>query len=52
MALVQRELDVYVTLVNTSRRRANRKAVLPKAAPINIYEQPNQYGARDFKVSP
>lgn len=50
MGLLQNELDLYVKLVNTSSRRANRKVVLPHDAPMNIYESPDKYGSKDFKV--
>lgn len=51
MPLVQRELDLYKELVNTSPRRATRKAMLPNDAPLNIYEWPEKYGSKDFGVS-
>lgn len=50
MPLIQKELDLYVYRYNTSPRRANRKSVLPTDAPLQVYEQPSNYGAEDYKA--
>lgn len=50
MPLVQQELNLYVYRFNTSGRRTNCKAVLPTAAPIEIYENPSKFGVTDLKA--
>lgn len=48
---LQKEADSYVYSTNTSRRRANRRKVLPNGVPDVMFEHPESVGARDFKVS-
>ena len=48
---LQKEADSYVYSTNTSRRRANRRKVLPNGVPDVMFENPESVGALDFKVS-
>jgi hypothetical protein len=47
---IQSELDKYVHRNNSTRKRADRKKVLPHGIPDIIFEQPDQFEAVDFKV--
>jgi len=48
---LQKEADSYVYDHNTSRRRANRRKILPNGIPDVMFENPETVDARDFKVS-
>jgi hypothetical protein len=48
---LQKEADSYVYSTNTSRRRVNRRSVLPNGVPDVMFEHPEIVGALDFKVS-
>jgi len=48
---LQKEADSYVYSTNTSRRRVNRRSVLPNGVPDVMFEHPESVGALDFKVS-
>ena len=47
---LQEELDQYVKLHNTTRRRANKKKVLPHGIPEQMLRLPKSVGVLDFKV--
>jgi hypothetical protein len=47
---LQREADSYVYDHNTTRRRANRRKVLPNGIPDVMFEYPETVDALDFKV--
>ena len=47
---LQKEADSYVYDHNTSRRRANRRKILPNGVPDVMFENPESFDARDFKV--
>ncbi|KAG9124323.1 hypothetical protein FRC07_012033 [Ceratobasidium sp. 392] len=51
MPLTQAELNIYTEFHNSTPRRANRKSVLPHAAPVRVYEYPEHYCTRDFKIT-
>lgn len=48
---LQKEADSYVYNHNTSRRRANRRKILPNGIPDAIFENPELVDTCDFKVS-
>jgi hypothetical protein len=48
---LQKEADSYVYSTNTSRRRVNRRSVLPNGVPDVMFEHLEIVGALDFKVS-
>ena len=48
---LQREADTYVYGHNTTRRRADRRKVLPSGVPDVMFENPESADALDFKVS-
>jgi hypothetical protein len=47
---LQKEADSYVFNHNTSRRRANRRKVLPNGIPDVMFEHPASVDACNFKV--
>jgi hypothetical protein len=47
---LQKEADSYVSSHNTSRRRADRRKILPNGIPDVMFKYPESVGARDFKV--
>ena len=48
--MLQRELDAYVFMHNTTRRRANRRKILPQGIPDIMFEKSHTVDASDFKV--
>ena len=48
---LQKEVDSYVRIHNTTRRRANRHKVLPNGIPDGMFHNPETVNALDFKVS-
>jgi hypothetical protein len=48
---LQKEADSYIYSHNTSRRRANRRKILPNGIPDVMFENPESVDARDFKVT-
>ncbi|KIM38531.1 hypothetical protein M413DRAFT_20009 [Hebeloma cylindrosporum] len=48
---IQLELDGYVSMVNNSRKRADRNKILPHGVPNDIDESPERFGALDFKIT-
>jgi len=48
---LQRELDSYVHLHNTTARRANHRKTLPHGVPDTMFEYPQTVGALDFKIT-
>jgi hypothetical protein len=46
----QKELDGYVKIHNTTRRRANKHKILPHGIPEYMFRHPASVGAYDFKV--
>ncbi|KZT53342.1 hypothetical protein CALCODRAFT_404512, partial [Calocera cornea HHB12733] len=47
---LQRKLDEYVHMYNSSRPRADKNKVLPVGIPNDILEHPARYGAKNFKI--
>ncbi|GJE88520.1 hypothetical protein PsYK624_046030 [Phanerochaete sordida] len=47
---LQRELDSYVYRHNTSARRANKHKSLPHGIPDRIFEHPEKFGGKDYKI--
>ena len=47
---LQKEADAYVYDHNTSRRRSSHRKILPNGAPDVMFENPESFDARDFKV--
>ncbi|THU87531.1 hypothetical protein K435DRAFT_593318, partial [Dendrothele bispora CBS 962.96] len=46
----QAELDVYVDLINTTKRRAQTHKILPHGSPDDIDENAHRYNALNFKI--
>lgn len=47
---LQSKLDTYRTEANDTRPRYNRHKVLPLGRPVEIFENPEEYGTLDFGV--
>lgn len=47
---VQKELDAYMLRLNQTKKRYDRNKILPHGPPNDIYNNPELYGAMDFKV--
>jgi hypothetical protein len=49
---MQRELDSYTTMFNTTKKRRDKNKLLPQGArPEDMFLQPEMVNVRDFKVS-
>lgn len=48
---LQKEVDSYVRIHNTTRRRASRHSVLSNGIPDAMFYNPETVDALDFKVS-
>ncbi|KAF9056938.1 hypothetical protein BDP27DRAFT_1152244, partial [Rhodocollybia butyracea] len=46
----QAELDEYVEINNSTRKRAQKNKILPHGPPDDIEEHPENYGAMNFRV--
>ncbi|KIK57129.1 hypothetical protein GYMLUDRAFT_247381 [Collybiopsis luxurians FD-317 M1] len=46
----QAELDAYIDLINTTKKRAQKHKVLPHRPPDDIDEHPENYNMMNFKV--
>ncbi|KAJ7650764.1 hypothetical protein FB45DRAFT_820169 [Roridomyces roridus] len=47
---LQAELDAYMDRLNDTQKRADRNKILPHGVPSDVFENPEEYGALDFKV--
>ena len=47
---LQREVDAWVHQRNWTKRRANRKKILPNGIPMLILQKPHKWNAADYKV--
>lgn len=47
---IQREVDAWVHQRNWTKRRADRKKVLPNGIPMLILQKPHIWKAADYKV--
>ena len=47
---IQRELDAWVYQRNWTKRRADRKKLLPNGIPMLILQKPHKWKAADYKV--
>jgi hypothetical protein len=48
---IQREVDAWVHQRNWTKRRSDRKKVLPNGIPMIILQKPHKWKAADYKVS-
>ncbi|KAH9927320.1 uncharacterized protein B0H18DRAFT_926645 [Fomitopsis serialis] len=47
---LQRETDAWVHLQNWTKRRADRKKVLPNGIPMLVMQKPHKFNAADYKA--
>jgi len=47
---IQREVNAWVHQCNWTKRRADRKKVLPNGIPMIILQKPHKWKAADYKV--
>ncbi|KAF9447700.1 hypothetical protein P691DRAFT_637646, partial [Macrolepiota fuliginosa MF-IS2] len=47
---LQRKINYYIGLVNNKRKRKDKNKILPHGVPEDIFWEPEQYRACDFKV--
>ncbi|KDR77552.1 hypothetical protein GALMADRAFT_65908 [Galerina marginata CBS 339.88] len=47
---LQSELDAWADRVNNTRKRADRNKILPHGVPNDIYNNPERFGALNFKI--
>ncbi|KAJ7022416.1 hypothetical protein C8F04DRAFT_1138129 [Mycena alexandri] len=47
---LQKELDAWVVLRNSTPRRSDKHKILPQGIPDLIASKPEQYGTKDYKV--
>ncbi len=47
---IQREVDAWVYQRNWTKRRSDRKKVLPNGIPMIILQKPHKWKAADYKV--
>lgn len=47
---LQCETDAWVHLRNWTKRRADRKKILPNKIPMLVIQKPHLYGTADYKV--
>lgn len=48
---MQGELDGYRDRVNNTRKRHDKNKILPHGVPNDMFDNPEMYGALDFKVT-
>ncbi|TFK16769.1 hypothetical protein FA15DRAFT_740498 [Coprinopsis marcescibilis] len=48
---MQLELDGYTNRVNNKRKRKNNKKLTPQGVPLDLFERPEDVGARNYAVS-
>ncbi|KAH9009812.1 hypothetical protein EDB84DRAFT_1545636 [Lactarius hengduanensis] len=48
---IQKEVDAWVHQRNWTKRRADRKKVLPNGIPMLILQKPHRWNAADYKIS-
>ncbi|KAL0562592.1 hypothetical protein V5O48_019493, partial [Marasmius crinis-equi] len=49
---LQRQMDAYLNMRNSTPRRANRRKILPAGVPNHIFQSPENFmNAKDFTVS-
>ncbi|KAJ6504315.1 hypothetical protein C8R47DRAFT_968620 [Mycena vitilis] len=48
--MLQKELDVYANIFNSTKRRADKHKILPRGIPNMIASTPEDFGARDYKA--